>query len=310
MICKQKDTVKMAFSWSPPLSAADIYIWRDAWKNLALGVGSPGELSEFAGVHHCRKQVMGREEEEVHGNIQKGRPLISLLEWLLPMLPGNWGPQNPLYGKAKPCDTGELPTALAHNPIASVVELQSQDSLSKIFLLPGNQAEERCGLVLLFFLSPSFIWLNPGKRREWLTFWSSAMGSALRTSPCNSQGHRDTAHHPLSPKSLFFTSPDSVKNDFIWFPWTRRWGSPGEPRGGAHTSRLPSGRSCCRQPKKQGGESWPAVSWHTLGNPKYAMGQYIKRAKENNNTSGSSLGYCRGEVQFRPFPGLKVCAMV
>lgn len=52
------------FSWSPPLSAADIYIWRDTWKNVPLGVWSPRELWDFAGVHQCSKQAMDREEEE------------------------------------------------------------------------------------------------------------------------------------------------------------------------------------------------------------------------------------------------------
>lgn len=59
MICKQTDTCKMFF----PLSVADIYIWRDAWKNVAQGVGSPGELSKFAGAHHCK----GEEEKGTSG---------------------------------------------------------------------------------------------------------------------------------------------------------------------------------------------------------------------------------------------------
>lgn len=58
---------------------------------MALGIGSPEELLKFAGISWCRKQVMGREDEEegVHGSIGKGRTLISLLKWLLPMLPVN-----------------------------------------------------------------------------------------------------------------------------------------------------------------------------------------------------------------------------
>lgn len=57
------------------------------------------------------------------------------------------------------------------------------------------------------------------------------MGSALQTAPCNSQGCRDAAHHPLSPKMLFFISPDGVKNECVWFLWTRRWGEPWGARG-------------------------------------------------------------------------------
>lgn len=48
--------------------------------------------------------------------------------------------------------------------------------------------------------------------------WSGMMGSALQMAPCISQGHRDDAHHPLTPKLLFFTSPGGVKNQCIWFP--------------------------------------------------------------------------------------------
>lgn len=227
MICKQTNTGKMFFSCSPALSAVDIYIWRDIWKNVALSVVSPGELSKFAGVHQCHKQAMGRDEEEgVHGSVGKGKPLIPLLKWLLPMLPGNWGPQNPPYGKEKPSDAGERPAALAHNPIASVVELRSWGSRSKTFLLPGNQAEERCGLVFFFPSLPLF------GRWRWLTFWSSAMGSALQTAPCNSQGHRDAAHHPLPPK-LFFSHPLTVlKMNASGSPGAEGGGMLGSPRGG------------------------------------------------------------------------------
>lgn len=115
MICKQMDAHKMLFS-----CCSNVYIW----KNVALGVGSPGDLLAFAGVHQCCKQATGREEEEeVHGNIGQGRPFISILKRFLPMLPGNWGPPNPPYGKAKPSGAEELPAVLAHNPIPSVVEL-------------------------------------------------------------------------------------------------------------------------------------------------------------------------------------------
>lgn len=104
------------------------------------------------------------------------------------------------------------------------------------------------------FFSPflSFIWLNPGKHRGWLMFWSSAVGSALQTAPCSSQGRRDVAHHPLSPKLLFFLSLDGVKNEHVWFLWTRRWGSPGEPEWGGDCSFwLPAGRICYWQPKNR-----------------------------------------------------------
>lgn len=145
MICKQMDIRKMLFS-----CCSNTCIW----KNVALGIGSPRDLLAFAGVHQRCKQATGREEEEVvHGNTGQGRPFISVLKRLLPMLPGNWGSPNPPNGKAKPSGAEELPTALAHSPISSVVELRSRDSFSKIFLLPGNQAEERCTLV--FFFPPS-----------------------------------------------------------------------------------------------------------------------------------------------------------
>lgn len=71
------------------------------------------------------------------------------------MLPGNWDPQKPPHGKAKLSDAGELPAALARNTIVSMVVVRSWGSHSKIFLLPGNKAEERCGLLFcFFFLSP------------------------------------------------------------------------------------------------------------------------------------------------------------
>lgn len=53
-----------------------------------MGVGSPGEFAEFAGVHCCQKHEMGGKEEEekgkeeeepLQGSIRRGRPFISLL---------------------------------------------------------------------------------------------------------------------------------------------------------------------------------------------------------------------------------------
>lgn len=68
MICKQTDTHKMLgfffFSCSPPLSAADMNIWRDTWKTVPLRGWTPREIWDFAGVHQRSKQAMDREEEK------------------------------------------------------------------------------------------------------------------------------------------------------------------------------------------------------------------------------------------------------
>lgn len=152
------------------------------------------------------------------------------------MLLGNWGPQKPPHGKAKPSDAGKLPAALAHNPIASVVELQSRGSHSGIFLLPGNQAEERCGLVVFFFPSPRcFIWLDAGKSRGQLTFWSGMMGSALQTAPCNPQRRCSSSSFP---QIVVFSHPLTVLK-------MNASGSPGAEGGGTHSSTV---LGCCRQP--------------------------------------------------------------
>lgn len=88
-------------------------------------------------------------------------------------------------------------------------------------------------LYFFFFPFHPFIWLNPGKHRGWLTFWSSVMGSALQTASCNSQGHGDAAHHPLSPTLLFFSHPlTASKMNESGSPGPELgepWGPPGEP---------------------------------------------------------------------------------
>lgn len=70
--------------------------------------------------------------------------------------------------------------------------------------------------------------------------------------------------------------------------------SVGEPWGTLVSQLLQEGAAAGRL--KRAGASQPQVSWHTLGAPKYAAGQYIKRVKKPNNMSGSSPGHLREEV--------------
>lgn len=142
---------------------------------MALGVVSPGEFAEFAGVHCCQKHDMGGKEEEekgkeeeepLHGSIRRGRPLISLLKWLLPLLPGKWAPQNPPYRQGNQAMQVSAPLPRLTAQSCQWSRLQSRGSRSEIFLLPWDRAEERCGLAFFVFpLPPHFIWPNPGKRR-------------------------------------------------------------------------------------------------------------------------------------------------
>lgn len=101
---------------------------------------------------------------------------------------------------------------------------------------------------------------------------SNTTGSALQTAPDSSQGRRDAAHSSLSLTLPFFSFLDAVDNESI-SSLEQRVGEP----WGAPAPQLPQeGAAAASQPE---------VSWHTLGAPECAAGQYIKRVKKNPTIS-------------------------
>lgn len=90
--------------------------------------------------------------------------------------------------------------------------------------------------------------------------------------------HR-AAHSPPSPRLSFLPQwclkcLSGVKNECIRFPGQR----VGQPWG-ALAFQIPQ-EGVAADHLHQAGASQPEVSWHTLGIPEWAAGQYVKRVKK------------------------------
>lgn len=104
-----------------------------------------------------------------------------------------------------------------------------------------------------FFFSFPLLYLAKSRKMQGMAYvleqhdgLCSADGSVRFTEP---QSRCSSSSFP--PKLLFFTCPDGVENECIWFPWSRRWGNPrgapggptlpGSPQEGAAAGSLKTG---------------------------------------------------------------------